>query len=327
MQIQSCTINDRSVRFWLSSFKLSVRSALIVVYMFLCIGLNSVLAENSTHILVITTSGGTPYQEAVTGFKASFPAQIKVNFTELTLAQAQLLGVQEIGRIKPELIYALGNNAAQWASEKVTRIPIVVTMLLKDDLLKQSANVTGVSLSYPFKTQFQWLKKFFPQKNTVAILFNPNENAALIKEAKEVSQQTGINLVTIPVGSPKELPFALEQLTNNVEVLLAIHDETVMSANTIKEVLITSFRNKVPLIGLSDNWVKSGAFYALSWDYYDLGKQCADQAQKLLKGSPVGSVHPEHPRKLTYTINAKISEQMNIEVPEDLLKNAKMVFN
>jgi putative ABC transport system substrate-binding protein len=100
-----------------------------------------------------------------------------------------------------------------------------------------------------------------------------------------------------------------------------------MSVNTAKEVLLASFRNKVPLIGVSDNWVKSGAFYALSWDYTDLGLQCADQAIKLLSGTPVRSIPPEHPRKVTYTINTKIAEHMNIDIPESLLKNAKMVFN
>jgi putative tryptophan/tyrosine transport system substrate-binding protein len=100
-----------------------------------------------------------------------------------------------------------------------------------------------------------------------------------------------------------------------------------MSVNTAQEVLLASFRNKVPLIGLSDNWVKSGAFYALSWDYEDLGRQCAVLAQKLLNGAPVSTVPPEQPRKVTYSINAKIAEHMNMEIPEGILKNAKMVFN
>ena len=82
----------------------------------------------------------------------------------------------------------------------------------------------------------------------------------------------------------------------------------------------------MPLIGLSDNWVKSGAFYALSWDYGDLGQQSA-VLQKILNGATVQSISPEHPHKVTYTVNAKIAEHMNMEVPEDLLKNAKMVFN
>ncbi|MEQ1543895.1 ABC transporter substrate binding protein [Methyloglobulus sp.] len=285
------------------------------------------LAAKTATILVIASSSDTPYQEAIRGFKAQISAQTQIKFTELTLTQGESPDAKEIERIKPDLIYALGGEATNWTSLQTSRIPIVSTMVLKDEVIKKSANMTGVSLSYPLTTQFQWLRKFFPLQKAVAILYNPDENAATIQAAKAASQQAGFNLTAIEVKSPKELPYALDQLANNIEILFAIPDETVMSVNTAKEVLLATFSNKVPLIGLSDNWVKSGAFYALSWDYEDLGKQCADLAQKILAGAPVGSVHPEHARKITYTINTKIAEHMNLDIPEQLLNNAKLVFN
>jgi putative tryptophan/tyrosine transport system substrate-binding protein len=285
------------------------------------------LAAKTATVLVIASSSDTPYQEAIRGFKAQISAQTQIKFTELTLTQGESPDAKEIERIKPDLIYALGGEATNWTSLQTSRIPIVATMVLKDEAIKKSANITGVSLSYPLKTQFQWLRKFFPLQKAVAILYNPDENAATIQAAKAASQQAGFNLTAIEVKSPKELPYALDQLANNIEILFAIPDETVMSVNTAKEVLLATFSNKVPLIGLSDNWVKSGAFYALSWDYEDLGKQCADLAQKILAGASVGSVQPEHPRKITYTINTKIAEHMNLDIPEQLLNNAKLVFN
>jgi putative tryptophan/tyrosine transport system substrate-binding protein len=285
------------------------------------------LAEKTVQIVVVASSNDEPYQQAILGFKKQISGHSKINYTELTLAQAKSSGAKGIESLKPDLIYALGGDATHWASQQTSRIPIVATMVLKDDVFRQAANITGISLGYSLKIQFQWLKKFFPQQKAVAILFNPAENAAIVQDARAISQQEGFNLVAIPVESPKELPYALEQLASNVEVLFAIPDETVMSVNTAKEVLLASFRNKVPLIGLSDNWVKSGAFYSLSWDYEDLGHQCADLAQKLLGGASVQTIPPEHPRKITYTINAKIAEHMNLEIPVELLKNAKMVFN
>lgn len=292
-----------------------------------CVWVNPLLAENEAHILIVANSNDGPYKETIAGFKEQISAHTKIKFTELMLPEATSSAAKKIEDIKPDLIYALGNESTKWAGLQTSRIPIVATMVLKDDVFRQSANMTGISLNYPLKTQFQWLKKFFPQQETVAILYNPAENAATIQEAKQISQQSGFKLVAIPVATPKNLPYALEQLANNIEILLAIPDETVMSVNTAKELLLASFGYKVPLVGLSDNWVKSGAFYALSWDFQDLGKQCATLAQKILGGSPMQAVPPEHPRKITYTINAKIAEHMNKDIPEDLLKNAKTVFN
>ncbi|CAG7857539.1 hypothetical protein MCAMS1_02404 [biofilm metagenome] len=294
----------------------------------ICTWSSTLFAEKHNSILIVSGSNESPYLEAIQGFKKQVSAHSQAVFHEISLSQAQNSGAKEIDTLKPAAIFVLGTDAAKWAANQTSTFPIVATMVLKDDVFRQAnANMTGVSLAYTMQTQFQWLKKFFPQQKTIAILYNPDENNSVIKEAERASQLNGFKLNPIPVATPKELPFALGQLEKNIDVLMAIPDDTVMSVNTAKEVLLASFRNKVPLIGVSDNWVKSGAFYALSWDYTDLGLQCADQALKLLNGTAVKSIPSEHPRKVTYTINTKIAEHMNIDIPDNLLKNAKMVFN
>ncbi len=287
----------------------------------------SAFAEQGKRIVILSKSGDGPHQAVMSSFKNQFAGNSNIELTQLSLTPEETSNEAALNRAKPDLIFSLGQEETEWASRQYAQTPIVATMVLKDEVFKIAGNITGVSLGYPLKTQFQWLKKFFPQQKTVAILYDPKENSATVESAQHISRQTGLSLIAIPVTTPKELPFALERLANNVEILLAIPDETVMSASTIKEVLLASFRNKVPLVGLSDNWVKSGAFYALSWDYDDLGKQCASMAQKLLKGANLTAVPPELPRKITYTVNAKIADHMNMEIPEDILKNAKMVFN
>ena len=319
-----CPVSDAPPHPFTMHLSLTSQAKLIAFMFGLLAWASPTLAKN---ILVVANSNDIPYQEAIRGFEQAFSARDGVKFTELTLPQSQAPAAKQIEAIKPDLIFALGSEAMKWASQQTTHIPIVTTMVLKENALKLSPNITGISLSYTLKTQLQWLKKFFPQQKSVAVLFNPAENSATVQEATEYCRQIGIDLMPIQVATPKDLPFALEQLSNKVEILLTIPDETAMSVNTAKEVLLASFRNKVPLIGLSDNWVKSGAYYALSWDYVDLGQQSAVMAQKLLNGTPISSISPEHPRKVTYTINAKIAEHMNMEIPEDLLKNAKIVFN
>ncbi|MBK8815310.1 MAG: hypothetical protein IPN42_07300 [Methylococcaceae bacterium] len=283
-------------------------------------------AEKTFQILIVTSSNDEVYRETINGFKGQISASLKTKISELNIMQRPTWDNNVVEQLSPDVVFTLGIESLNWASQKSVQIPIVATMVLKEDTFKKAGNITGVSLSYSMQTQIHWLKKFFPQQSSVAILYNPAENAGTVKAAKEISQQEGLKLVAIPVETPKELPYALEQLSSNVELLLAIPDETVMSVNTAKEVLLASFRNKVPLIGLSDNWVKSGAFYALSWDYTDLGKQSALLAQKILNGASVSTVLPEHPRKVAYTVNAKIAEHMNIDVSNSALKNAKVVF-
>ena len=284
----------------------------------------------AAQILIIANTDKGPYQQAIQGFKQHLSSQLSADYSNLYLSQnknKQEKVATAIFDIHPDLIFALGGASTKLALQNTSSIPIVSTMVLKESLLQQANNITGVSLSYPFTTQFQWLKKFFPEKSKVAILYNSEQNEQSIKKAKKFSKQAGLELFTIIVESPKRLPYALEHLKKNIEVVLAIPDKVVMSSKTAKAVLLASFRNRVPLIGLSDNWVKSGALYALSWDYTALGQQSAIQAGKIFKGVPVQQIPSEYPRKVAYSINAKTASHMNVEIADNLLKNAKKTFN
>jgi putative tryptophan/tyrosine transport system substrate-binding protein len=303
---------------------------ILLVHLILLVWPNLVWAEKVLNVLIVASSNDEPYQKAIAGFKDELRLKLKVSNREVFLTkktdQNSLLTAM-ISESKPDLIFSLGGDATDAVIKNTSKIPIVATMILKRFSENRTEKITGVYLNYPLSVQFTWLKKFFPEQRKVAIFFNRKENDSIIHDAQNIAENHGIILMPIPVESPKELPYALDQLKNNIEVLLAIPDEIAMSGKTAKEVLLASFRNRVPLVGLSDNWVKSGALYALSWDYEDLGRQCAIQSDKLTKGTPLKSVPFEHPRKTTYSINAKIAEHMNMEIPQALLKNALHVFN
>ncbi|GJL76712.1 ABC transporter substrate-binding protein [Nitrosomonas sp.] len=286
----------------------------------------TVLAEKVQQVLIVANTNDMPYQETIEGFKAQLMSQLNVSYNELFLSQTENQS-SAIRDQKPDLIFALGSASTQLAKISTSDVPIVSTMTMKNDFFEQGDNITGVSLVYPLTTQFQWIKKFFPTKTKIAILYNPKENEKIVEAAGKIAQQFGLELYSIPVESPRHLPLALEQLAKNIEVLLAIPDEIAMSSKTVKAVLLATFRNKVPFVGLSDSWVKSGALYALSWDYHDLGQQCANQSAKLLKGVAIQQIPMEYPKEVAYTVNEKIAEHMNIRIPDDLRQKAKMIFN
>lgn len=274
-------------------------------------------------VLIVANADGGAYGQVIKGFKTQLAAGIE--YTEMYKPTGDVIA-REINQHKPDLIFALGADASALAQQKSTTIPIISTLVQKEQAFK-AANSTGVSLVHSFATQVQWLKKFLPDYRKVAVLYNSAENAAAIQAIKKATDQMGLTLIAIPVESPRQLPDALDQLANNIDVLLAIPDEVVLSTATVKEVMLASFRNRVALVGISDNWVKSGALYALSWDYDDLGQQCALQAQKVFAGQAVKSIAPENPRKVTYSINTRIAGDMNVVISDSLLKKAKTIYN
>lgn len=290
----------------------------------------TVSADKVHQILIVANTDYAPFQETINGFKKQLSPQLNITYRKLFLSRVEDKPAALSAAIlehQPDLIFALGTASTKLASHATSNIPIVSTMIMNNDWLDQMDNATGVSLGYPLTTQFEWIRNFFPRMKRIAILYNPEENEQVIQSARIIAPQTGFELLAVPVETPRQLPYALEQLENNIQIMLGIPDKVVFSPRTAQAVLLATFRNKVPLIGISDNWVESGALYALSWDYEDIGKQCATQSGKLLKGALIKQISIEYPRKVAYTINVKIAEHMNIEISDNLRKNAKHIFD
>ena len=136
----------------------------------------------------------------------------------------------------------------------------------------------------------------------------------------------GIELIAQPVNVPQDLPRALKGLARRVDVLWGIPDAVVFSRKTAKAILLFSFRNRIPLVGLSGAWVMAGALYALERDYRALGAQCGEMAWKILAGEPVGSMPSALPRKVAYSLNQKTARHVKLELAKDLVRGAKQVF-
>jgi putative ABC transport system substrate-binding protein len=151
-------------------------------------------------------------------------------------------------------------------------------------------------------------------------------NQAWVDSAGLAAEKEGLVLVPIPVRHPRELPAGLQELDRGADVLWAIPDKTVYSGSTLKQILLSSFRSRIPLVGLSDAWVKAGAFYALDRNYSDLGRQSGVIAAKLLAGTAPGRVAPETPLEAVYSLNLKTARHMKLDVEDTFVAGAVKVY-
>jgi putative ABC transport system substrate-binding protein len=158
------------------------------------------------------------------------------------------------------------------------------------------------------------------------VIYNPTENQHRIEAASRVALGLRLKLESQPVSDTRELPTALETLAKKIDVLWGVVDDLVLTPQTAKHILLFSFQNRIPFVGLSTAWVKAGAFYALDWDYTDLGMQCGEMALKVLQGTPIKALPPVGPRKVVYALNQKTARHMKIEIAETLVHGAREVF-
>lgn len=289
------------------------------------------LAADLATVAVFSSNDGAPYEELGASFRAalskSYPG---TKFTYALFSQDEgggREGLQNTRRQKPALILALGTRAVTLAVREFPDTPVVASMVINSDDFAGAAKATGIILRISPRTHLRWLRRFLPDLRRVAVIYNSGENRPWVSEAEHLATTYGLEIVPIAVDSPQELPRALKELNRKGEVLLGIPDTTVYSVKTAKMVLLSSFRSKIPFVGLSRSWVKAGGIYGLEWDYIALGRECAETAGKILGGAAVGEIKARAPDEhLLYSINLKTAKHMNLDIDPALLAGAAMVF-
>lgn len=280
-------------------------------------------------VAIVISEMTSPYTQVLEGFQETLKAAQSAR--KLDVFRPQDLDSPEVmlGRIRDGgygLVLALGTPAAEAVLGKTGNIPVVVGMILRADLLAKSKNATGVILEFPVETQIEMLKEFIPEARRIGVLYNPQENREFIGRAEMLIKAAGLELVAQQVRRPQDLPDALGSLESTVDVLWGIPDYVALNPQSVKTILLYSYRNRIPFIGLSESWVEAGALYALDRDYKDIGRQCADVAIKIQEGTPTDSIVPAPPRRIVLSINRKASSHMKLVIPESLLRQASTVI-
>lgn len=234
--------------------------------------------------------------------------------------------VTKLLRIKPDLILAIGSLALNVIGKNITNIPVIASMVLNNESLERYKNVTGVSLAFSLEEQTTWLQRILPESRNIGVLYNSEKNRVQMNTANKLLRAKGLTLLQKQISNPTKIPQALKQLENKADVLWGLNDAMVLNPKTAKNILLFSFRNKIPFIGLSHAWVKAGALYALERDYYDIGLQCAEQATEILAGKNINKVRISTPRKTLYSLNLKIADRLKIVFPGELVANAENIY-
>jgi len=89
----------------------------------------------------------------------------------------------------------------------------------------------------------------------------------------------------------------------------------------IKETIYNIFGSEV-------EQVKIGSLAAYGIDYYDLGIQTGKMAAQILKGEKKASeMNFETLKEASFYGNAAVADQLGITLPDDLVRNAKEMFD
>ncbi|MFH1259826.1 MAG: ABC transporter substrate-binding protein [Elusimicrobiota bacterium] len=276
----------------------------------------------SPKVVILSKSSLAPYAEALEGFESVCKADLRKYYIDVYGDRRSQL-IQEVRGENPQLILVIGPDALNLIKNKIEDIPIVFAMVLNPaNLLNgEYENVTGVSMNIPAELQLKTLLRFFPNIKKAGVVYDPSKTGFAMEEGELAAYRLGIKLVSEKVNSRKDVFEAWEKLfRDKIETLWVLPDTTVTTETSFKYLLLFSFRQKIPLIGISRKQVKDGALFAFSFDVFDLGKQAGAMANLLLAGRRINTITYEFPRRYKLVVNETTAQLLGLELPNNFRK-------
>ncbi len=297
--------------------------------LFIILATNIVFAQTDSKIVILKSAKIEQYEMAVKGFYKDMKLEkrgIEFVMSSGSVNDAELLS--EITKENPNLILAVGSDAASFCLRNIKDKPVVFCMVLDPHSqgLVSVPNITGVSLDIPLIEYVKLIEEIIPGAQKIGMIFDPEQNNNNAQQIKQLLQDKGLTAEFKEVKSSEEIANAFLNMAATIDALWVIADNTVCNSYSIEYLLVNTVKRGVPLIGISRQYVKAGALFALVADYNDIGRQSAEIAQNILQGTPLSSIQISNPRKFGLILNMRTAELINLKIPSYLVNKAEEVF-
>lgn len=230
---------------------------------------------------------------------------------------------QKFSEDKKDMILAIATISAQSAktATQKTKIPVLfsavtdpVSAELVESNEKPNGNLSGTSDMAPVDRQLALFQQLRPETRKIGIIFNTGEanSEAQVKLATEIGAGMGLEIITIGINNVNEIPQAVDAILPKVDGIYTITDNLVVSAINV----VAKKANEAGklTIGAEKAHVEGGILMTEGLSYFELGKQTARMAKKVLvDGADISQMPVETLERTGKVVNLATAKLLGLE--------------
>jgi putative ABC transport system substrate-binding protein len=276
-------------------------------------------------IAILKTSGVIAFQDARNGFTSTcFEKNSEFDLNEDLSNKDEILNSIRSGNFR--LVFALGSEAANLIRENLPDQTLVFAFVTEPDKRGfKREHSTGVALKVPVREQFIVLKTIRKFKR-VGIIYTQTVNDSMFQDARSAADDENLELVPEPIRSSQDLQQAMTDLLTRVDALWIPPDPSLNTEEVIQYIGSKSLESKIPFVGPTDRFVRSGAIFSYSVDPIETGRLAGELANKILEGTPPSKLPFLESQKPKVIINLKAAALLGLTIPKNLQDAASKIY-
>ena len=275
------------------------------------------LAHAAPSVVIVSSERSPAFVEAAESLISELE---RLGVSRFDMLQQTALEFQKTGPGSPKLLVALGSPAALAVAKTGPLYPVLCALLprnsydvvLRETGQKSSEKFSALVLDQPLSRQLELIRLALPAVKNVGVLWGPESKLKEVR-FKAVAATKLLSVVEGKVTSESFLFPQLKKVLVEADVLLALADQEVFNAQTIQNILLSSFRAKVPLVGFSPAYVRAGALLAVFSTPAQIGQQSAVLAKDVLMGKGLPD-KPVYPKNFSVMVNDHVARSLGLSL-------------
>lgn len=291
------------------------------------IALGAVAAETTAPaVLIVTSQEGGAYDELIDAVSEG----VRVEFSDASVSVLHWRHCTPAHTSASHIVVTVGSRAASEVAAHSVDTPILHTLLPRATFTRLygerappgDVQRSAVFLDQPVSRQIALLTEALPEWPRVALIAGP-QTLALADELAAAANAAGLDVQTTQALSDRALYSALQDALAQPAVLIALPDSEIFNSHTIRNILLTSYRQRSPLIGFSPAYVRAGALLAIYSTPQQIAAQATTAVVNFLHGAQLPP--PRYTRDFEVGINATVARSLGIRLApaEDIADRIK----
>jgi putative ABC transport system substrate-binding protein len=241
---------------------------------------------------------------------------------------------QELVDANVDVVIAVGGILAQSVIDITEDIPIVLVTTypieegIVDGYKDHGLNLTGIASQHPTARQLEYLLEIVPDVKRVLVPHAPKlgltEELGLAATTK-VAADLGVEVVVGEANTDQEMAELLADLPADIDAIFLYSNRTTSFPGDDATLIPFAIEHKLPLSVSNGTSVAKGALVSYTFDLVALTAQAVRLVDKILSGTPAGSLPIEQPEYFM-TVNLKTAQAIGVEIPYYVLEAAHTVI-
>ena len=217
------------------------------------------------------------------------------------------------------IVITIGRKAFVKSWQNLNNTRIFSLLLSKPSIygiIEDTANkniLSGLYLEQPVVKQIELAQHIMPNVRKVGFLITDKNYIALNKELSRLNSNINFQIKT--VSDQKTLSTALSQIVRNTDLLVTQPEPKIYNSTSLKNILLSSYRNNVPVIGLNKSFVNAGCLASIYTTIEQLGAEAFELLDLALRNNKLPEI--QYSSNFTVSINYKVANSLGLYVPSE----------